>query len=175
MADAQVQVKFVPNQRGTPSLVHNGFRYNVKQRRNERTYWVCHIRTCPATVNTLNNLITKFGNHHNHAAEHQSLKVEEIMNKIKKRVHEEISPVLSIYEEEIAKLRTPEWDQEIQQIQAVTEITILQYAAGGKRNVKRRKYRDIDHRLATLKQRLQNGDIDVIRFADSASYILHLD
>ncbi len=49
--------------------------------------------------------------------------------------------------------------QTIQQIEAAGYIRILQYEAGGTRPVKRRRYRQIERRLRTLKLRLENGEI----------------
>ncbi|KAJ8307731.1 hypothetical protein KUTeg_014717, partial [Tegillarca granosa] len=113
MAGAQVQVKYVQTKRGHQSLVHNGYRYNVKFRRNDRTYWKCHLKTCSATVNTHNGIIVKFRHLHNHQPEHEQLKVNEILESIKKRCREEVVPVPTIYEEEVSKLRTPEWDDDM--------------------------------------------------------------
>ena len=52
---------------------------------------------------------------------------------------------------------------------------MIQYAAGGKQVPKKRKYREIDHRLTELKQRLHNQEIALDQFSDTASYLLHLD
>ena len=62
----------------------------------------------------------------------------------------------------------------IQSQQSATEIRLIQYAAGGKRIQRKRKYIQIDNRLATLKERLNNGAITLEEFADSASHVLHL-
>ena len=63
----------------------------------------------------------------------------------------------------------------LQKEQAANEAKIIQIRAGGKQCPKRRKYRQLDARLQTLKDRLRNGLIDVIQYADAASYLLHLD
>jgi len=63
----------------------------------------------------------------------------------------------------------------LQRQQASTEIKIIQYAAGGKRVPRKRKYVEIDDRLDTLKDRLQNDLISVVEFADAALYLLHLE
>ena len=62
----------------------------------------------------------------------------------------------------------------LQQIEASNSIKQIQYAAGGTRPVKRRKYRDLEDRLSTLKLRLQAGEITVVQYADAASYLLHI-
>ncbi|XP_071145121.1 uncharacterized protein [Mytilus edulis] len=58
--------------------------------------------------------------------------------------------------------------------QAFNEITLIQYHAGGVRPTKRRKYTQLNQRLQQLKDQLQNDDITVFQFADTASYLLHL-
>ena len=59
-------------------------------------------------------------------------------------------------------------------VEALNSIKIIQYAAGGARPVKRRKYRDLKNRLNTLKLRLQAGEITIVQYADDASYLLHI-
>ncbi|VDI32966.1 Hypothetical predicted protein [Mytilus galloprovincialis] len=58
--------------------------------------------------------------------------------------------------------------------EAVSRCPMLQYAAGGKRINRRRKYREIETRLGNLKQRHANREMTTVQFADSASYLLHL-
>ena len=59
--------------------------------------------------------------------------------------------------------------------QAANEIKQIQYAAGGKRVPRKRKYREIDDRLARLKMRHRDSEITTIQYADAASYLLHMD
>ena len=59
-------------------------------------------------------------------------------------------------------------------VEAFSSIKLIQYAAGGTRPVNRRKYRDLENRLDTLKLRLQAGEITVVQYADAASYLLHI-
>ena len=113
MAHAQVNVEFVQNERGGESLVHNGFRFQVKNRRGDRVYWKCHIRDCRATINTFQGILTKVGNQHNHEADPVQLEVDRVMHKVKKRCREELTPIPSLFQEEIAKLRTPEWNDDM--------------------------------------------------------------
>ncbi|CAC5391292.1 unnamed protein product [Mytilus coruscus] len=66
MANAQLQVKFVTNRLGNQNLVHNGFKFQAKNKKGIRTYWKCSTANCPATTNTLNNIPTKVSANHNH-------------------------------------------------------------------------------------------------------------
>ena len=84
-------------------------------------------------------------------------------NKIKKKVHHAHPNIYQIIEV-------------LQNIQAlVTECTIIQYAAGGARPPKRRRYRVIDTRLQLLKDRYQQGLINVVDYTDATSHLLHLE
>ena len=56
-------------------------------------------------------------------------------------------------------------------VEAFSSIKLIQYAAGGMRPVKRKKYRDLEN---TLKLRLQSGEITVVQYAVAASYLLHI-
>lgn len=59
--------------------------------------------------------------------------------------------------------------------EAIHDLTMIQYAAGGKRAVQKRKYVDINNRLAALKTRHRNQEVTTVQFGDAASYLLHLD
>lgn len=116
MANAQLQVSFVDNERGGQSLVYQNYRFQVKTRRDDRVYWRCAVRTCRATINTLNNIPVKFNIQHNHPANPAKLEANKVLQHIKKRCRQETTPVPSIYKQEIAKLRTPEWNDDTQRM-----------------------------------------------------------
>ena len=59
-------------------------------------------------------------------------------------------------------------------VEASNSIKLIQYAAAGMRPVKRRKYKDLENRLNTLKLRLQAGEITVVQYTDAASFLLHI-
>ena len=63
----------------------------------------------------------------------------------------------------------------LQTTQAMTEITVVQYSAGGARPPKRPVYRRIDSKLQQLKDRYRQGLMTVTDYADAASHLLHLD
>jgi len=50
MANAQLQVMFTTNRLVSQNLVHNGFKFQVKNRRGDRVYWKCSTSNCPATI-----------------------------------------------------------------------------------------------------------------------------
>lgn len=82
-------------------------------------------------MNTHNGNIVKFGHLHNHQPEHEQQKVNEILESIKKRCREEIIPVPTVYEEEVSKVRTPEWDDDmhhmVEQLQTFHECKTSSY------------------------------------------------
>lgn len=112
MANAQVQISFVPNQRGGNSLVYDGYRFQVKTRRQTRVYWTCHVRQCTAKITTVDNIPASIQNQHNHPAEHMQLRRDEVMQQIRKRVREETTPIPSILDDEQRKLRNREWNDD---------------------------------------------------------------
>ncbi|VDI64434.1 Hypothetical predicted protein [Mytilus galloprovincialis] len=60
----------------------------------------------------------------------------------------------------------------LRQEDASHALTITQYRAGEKRVPRKRKYREIDERLKTLKTRLQNGEPTPVEYGDAASHLL---
>lgn len=116
MANAQLDVSFIEYERGGQSLVYQGHRFQVKNRRHERVYWRCAVITCPATIRTLNNIPVGFNLIHNHSANKAKLEAKKTLLYIKKRCREETTPLRAIYDQDIAKLRTPEWDDQTQRM-----------------------------------------------------------
>ena len=64
--------------------------------------------------------------------------------------------------------------QTLQKEQAANEAKFIQRDAGGIVRQKKRKYRQLDHRIQLLKERLRQNAIGVMEYADAASHILHL-
>ncbi|KAK3090045.1 hypothetical protein FSP39_008796 [Pinctada imbricata] len=62
----------------------------------------------------------------------------------------------------------------IKLIQVANEVRLVQYAAGGKRAARKRKYKEIERRVEDQKTRLNNGEITAIAYADAASHLIHL-
>ena len=58
--------------------------------------------------------------------------------------------------------------------QSMNEIKILQFSNDGRQNPRKRKYRLIDQRLASLRDRLQAREIDIYHYADAASQLIKL-
>ncbi|CAG2184746.1 unnamed protein product [Mytilus edulis] len=117
MANAQVQtLQYAQNKFGIDSLVLGGHRYRVKNKRNNRVYWRCTIPACPSTVNTHEGHLVKIGPPHNHQANQSKIEVIKIMQTMKQRAKNEVTPIQAIYEEELVKLRTPEWNDDTKQI-----------------------------------------------------------
>ena len=63
----------------------------------------------------------------------------------------------------------------LRQEEAFHALTLIQYRAGGKRIPRKRKYREIDDRLQTLKIRLQNDEPTPVEYEDAAFHLLHID
>ncbi|VDI54109.1 Hypothetical predicted protein [Mytilus galloprovincialis] len=116
MANAQLQVKSNTNRLGNKNLVHSGFKFQAKNKRGIRTYWKCSTANCPVTINTLNNIPTKVSANHNHGSDHMQLKVDDVLQRMKVRCTNELTPIPTIYEEELVKLRTDDWNDDIQEL-----------------------------------------------------------
>lgn len=63
----------------------------------------------------------------------------------------------------------------LQKEQAANEAKIIQITAGGVVRPKRRKYRQLDSRLQSLKNRLRQGEMDLMAYADAASHLVHFE
>jgi len=101
MANAQLQIAFVDDS-GGQSLLYQNYRFHVKNRLDERVYWRCVVRTCPATIRTRNSIPFGFNLERNHPPISAKLEVNKVLQHIKKRCREETSPVPTIYKQEIA-------------------------------------------------------------------------
>lgn len=64
--------------------------------------------------------------------------------------------------------------QMFKDMQNMNDIGRIQRDAGAPTQPRKKKYVNIDRRLATLKDRYQTGTIDLMTYADSASQLLHL-
>lgn len=65
--------------------------------------------------------------------------------------------------------------QLIQKEQAANEAKMIQLAAGGVVRPKKKKYRQLDTRIRQLKDRLRQGNIQLMEYADAASHLIHLE
>ena len=66
MADAQLRLKFIPSHRGGRILCFQGFMFRCDKKKDTWQYWICKTKTCPARVSTVDDVITRIGEPHNH-------------------------------------------------------------------------------------------------------------
>ncbi|VDI03735.1 Hypothetical predicted protein [Mytilus galloprovincialis] len=59
--------------------------------------------------------------------------------------------------------------------EAFNAMTMIQYAAGGKRAAPKKKYVEINIRLDEVKLRHRNQEVTTIEFGDAASHLLHVE
>ena len=102
MANAQVNVRFVPNGRGGQYLVYLGFKFSIKSRRVNSIHWRCCRKDCTATINTRDNIVTSFGDPHNHEDDSINIRVAEFVSLVKALGETTSTPIPSIYKEELA-------------------------------------------------------------------------
>ena len=111
MANAQLNVKYITNQKGGQNIAVDGYIYRVNRRTPDKVFWRCIISGCPATISTANDIPTGFGRQqHLHPPNHTEVVSKQIMNQITKRCLEEVRPIPTIFTEELGKLRDHEWD-----------------------------------------------------------------
>lgn len=108
MAIVLVQLDFLDNGRGGFFLLHVGYKYNNK------VYWRCDDRQCPATLTTCNNIVAAFGRPHNHEEDYIGLAAESLISGVKKRCKEEAKPIPAICDEEIGGLRNSECNDSVE-------------------------------------------------------------
>ncbi|KAJ8304210.1 hypothetical protein KUTeg_017793 [Tegillarca granosa] len=148
MAGAQVQVKYVQTKRGHQSLVHNGYSASVEdvwlnalERINEADIDINTTPFCDYVTEYWVENNRDIWNHFENEGPRTTNHLEGWHNKLKKQVrctHPNIFNLLKL----------------LKQIQAANEVSMIQYAAGGVRATKRRKFRSIDERIVQLKERL---------------------
>ncbi|XP_055997797.1 uncharacterized protein LOC130047214 [Ostrea edulis] len=59
--------------------------------------------------------------------------------------------------------------------QAANEAKIIQITARGVVRPKKKKYRQLDSRLQRLKDRMRQGQMDIVAYADAASHLIHFE
>ncbi|XP_062618657.1 uncharacterized protein LOC134280266 [Saccostrea cucullata] len=194
MANLQVQVNFLENGRGGFYLLHGGYKYSVRTTRNDRTYWRCVRRAAvlplvPAprvedvwfqaledhddntdAVMRFKDYVTEtwveghldISNHFDHDGHRTTNTVEgwhHKFNRMCRRAHPNIFVFIEMLQKE----------------QAANEAKIIQITAGGVVRPKKRKYRQLDSRLQRLKERLRQGQMDIVAYADAASHLIHFE
>ncbi|CAC5403592.1 unnamed protein product [Mytilus coruscus] len=119
MANAQVRVQLIPHARGH-YLAVAGYRYCVKTRKQGRdaelVYWKCTEMDCPGTVNTTDNLVTRFPRDHNHPPSHADIKAKLFLSHLSEKARSCLDPLPTLYDSEIIQFRCREWDEDTRQI-----------------------------------------------------------
>ena len=101
------------NNQGTPNLSFNGYLYRMKNNNGEHIYWRCTVKDCPVTINTRNNIPAGFGRRlYNHPSNQAKIDSKQIINTICNRAKSEAETLPKLYDEEICKLRTQDWNDD---------------------------------------------------------------
>ena len=101
---------------GVSIFLHAGYKFSVRTRYNQRTYWRCVVRQCPATVTTTDNILVNVFQPHNHDANFVELAAESFISGVRKRCREEATSIPSIYDEELGGLRNTDVVDMIRQV-----------------------------------------------------------
>jgi len=113
MANAQLQVAFLDNNRGGFYLIHAGYKFSVKSRRGERCYWRCVERQCRARITTIDSVPVGFNQDHQHPSDNIGITADAFLAGVKKRCREEIDPIPTLYDECLGALRDEECDEAV--------------------------------------------------------------
>lgn len=159
-------MEYVTTIRGARSFLHQGYKYTLNCRNaSGQIYWRCHDRSCPGRAVSeffqyfeatwlhgafpvrMWNVQYLDGACTNNHAEGWHSKVRKLVGK----AHPNIYEAVSLFQAE----------------QAATEISLMQLAAGGLL-VRRRKYRNCDKRLQTIKEKYEVGEYTLSELLPSA-------
>lgn len=91
-------------------MIWNGYTHRQNNKRDTWISWKCIDRNCRATICTRNDVPSKIGQPHNHLPDHASVNSRKILESVRSRCRSETTPIPSIYDEEITKLRDAPWD-----------------------------------------------------------------
>ncbi|XP_076071644.1 uncharacterized protein LOC143043030 [Mytilus galloprovincialis] len=110
IAGAILHVEFLETSRVGRHLIWNGYTHRQNNKRDTWISWKCIDRNCKATLCTRNDVPSKIGQPYNHLPDHASVKSRKILESVRSRWRSETTPIPSIYDEEITKLRDAPWD-----------------------------------------------------------------
>ena len=84
--------------------------FQVKNRSQTCIYWVCSVRDCKAKATTFDGILVSNTANHIHPPDNTILLVSKQMQNICKRCRDEVTPIPTFYDEEIATPRDADWD-----------------------------------------------------------------
>ena len=120
---------FLENGRGGFYILNGGFKYSVRTRRNDRTYWRCVDRQCTATVVIVDNIFVSFGRPHKHDEDFIGLATDSFVNRVK-RCRDEAAPIPSIDDEELGAMRNADCDDSV--VNMIRQIPTFQSCKSGR-------------------------------------------
>ncbi|XP_071150903.1 uncharacterized protein [Mytilus edulis] len=71
---------------------------------------------CAGTVNTTDNLVTRFPRDHNHPPSHADIKAKQFLSHLSEKARSCLDPLPTLYDSEIIQFQCREWDEDIRQI-----------------------------------------------------------
>ena len=104
MAGELLHVDFIETSGGGRHLFWNGFTYRQNNKRDTWVSWKCTQPNCRATICTRDDTPSKIGQPHTHLPNKAAVEGRRILSTIRPRVKEELTPLPSIYDEEITRI-----------------------------------------------------------------------
>lgn len=99
------KIHFITSNKGQPLLVLNDYVYRCNKKTPKKKYWICTIVGCNVSVQTNidGDYLSGRKDTHEHAANPELIEVRQTRQQIKQRVINELTPIGSIYDDEMSK------------------------------------------------------------------------
>ena len=105
MANAQVNVRYLPNIRGGRFAYFGGHKFKVNRQVDDTCYWTCTTSRCKGSIHTRDDRLLKIGSGHNHPAPPYIFDIDTFKTLLLDRARTEITLIPTIYDDEVTALR----------------------------------------------------------------------
>ena len=105
-------MEIVTTQKGGEALIWQGCKFTLKMA-NGKKYWRCAKRICPARITTEGNEVLQQTNGHSHPVDEVEAEVERVKHNLRKRAQEEVTPILTIYNDALVDIATQVEDEAV--------------------------------------------------------------
>ena len=100
-------MEIITTQKGGEALIWQGYKFTLNRTMaNGKKYWRCSKRSCPARFTSEGVEVTQQTNGRNHAIHGVEAQVERVKHNLRKRAQEEVTPILSIYNDALVDIAT---------------------------------------------------------------------
>lgn len=97
------KVEYIFSQRGTPQVYLDGHLYNKNAVRQTCIHWLCVVKSCNGRCTTVGDFVRNTTEHSHAPQDEQEYQRLKFLSNTRKRAREETTPMLQLYNNEIAK------------------------------------------------------------------------